>query len=306
MVQTIEYSVGIHTERRVVTSVVLRPGIVRQEIVGGPAVELPRRLKGPFVKVMGEEIKHKHGQKLQTLYKKLCSKMGTSQALVNAILAIVSQQFKKVIPRRFIVGKWADMGSIMVEEFPNWTDVWRNISSAAEHCKSLIDDEVVDALFRFFDYNVKQIFKFLNPSPTEESAAVLGALYTVSHGRFLTAECYTLTSALGAKHIAKCWRMASLRKKHLKRDTDYNCDIMSKIYSNLAAQAEIFDRASITGHFVFLGAHNAVFSFLESLDENSSEDMPPVHSLFDNGRRKKEVLLWAWKYPGQDRWQEEI
>ncbi|PNF18922.1 hypothetical protein B7P43_G18160 [Cryptotermes secundus] len=215
--------------------------------------------------------------------------MGTSQALVNAILSIVSQQFKKVIPRRFIVGKWADMGSIMVEEFPNWADVWRNISSAAKHCKSLIDDEVVNALSRFFDYNVKQIFKFLNPSPTEESATVLGGLYTVSHGRLPTAECYTLTSALGAKHIVKCWRMASLRKKHLKRDTDYNCNIMSKIYSSLIAQAEIFDPASITRHFVFFGVHNAIFSFLESLGENSSEDMPPVHSHFltMDGERKK-------------------
>jgi hypothetical protein len=83
-------------------------------------------------------------------------------------------------------------------------------------------NDVVDSLFRYFDYNVKQTFKFMNQTPNEHSATVLGVLHMVGHGRFPTPECYTLTSALGPVHIAKCWRMAATRRKYKMRSNELN------------------------------------------------------------------------------------
>jgi hypothetical protein len=150
---------------------------------------------------------------------------------------IVAQQFKRNVPKKFIIGHWKDMGDILVEEFPNWADTWKNIANAARHCKSVISDDVVESIFQFFDYNIKQTFKFMNPDPNEHSSTVLGVLYMISHGRLPTAESYTLTSALGPTHIAKCWRMASSRKRYLSKDSEMNNNVMSRVYSGLATQA---------------------------------------------------------------------
>jgi hypothetical protein len=57
--------------------------------------------------------------------------MGPSQALANAIY-IVSQQFKRAVPKKFIIGNWKDMGDIMVNEFPIWADTWKNVTNAAK------------------------------------------------------------------------------------------------------------------------------------------------------------------------------
>jgi hypothetical protein len=289
VVQTIEYSVGTHTERKKVSSIKIQPGLLLQEVTGSFAVELPRRIRGPMFKVVGEELRHTHGHRFQTIYRKFAAKMGPSQALVNSLIVMVSQQFKRVIPKSFIVARWIDMGNVLVKEFPGWADVWKNVCNAARTCKTIIDDEVVKSLFGYFDFKIKQAFKFLDPKPSEETATVLGVLYMVGHGRFPTAETYTLTSGLGPKHIAKCWRMASLRKRLLRKDTNLNNDIMSRVYSSLAAQAEAYSAQSSTKNSVLLGAHNAILSYLESLDEGSSNDILPVHSHFlvIEGERKR-------------------
>jgi hypothetical protein len=104
-------------------------------------------------------------------------KMGPSQALANAVITIVAQQFKKIVPKSFILGRWKEMGTIMMKEFPNWASIWNNVCNSAKHCKSLFDDRVVNSLFQFFDYNVKQTFKFTIPKAKEESASVRSTLY---------------------------------------------------------------------------------------------------------------------------------
>jgi hypothetical protein len=289
LVQSVEYSVGLHKEVRVVGRVHLKPGFVRQEITSGLEIAVPGRSSGPAVRIIGEEIRHRHGAKLATVFQKLCSKMGASQALVNAIILITAQQFKRVVPKKIIMGRWKDMGALITEEFPNWAEIWRNISSAARSCKSVIDDEVVDALFRHFDYNVKQAFKFLDPTPTKHSATVLGVLYMVSHGRFPTAESYTVTSALGPSYVAKCWRMASSRKRFLAGEGEWNNILMSRVYEALAIQASAYDSKSSTRHTVVLGAHQAIQSFLEEVYDGSSEDLFdfPISFLVQEKERRR-------------------
>jgi hypothetical protein len=90
IVQEIEYSSGIHKETRIVGRVHVRPGFLRQEITGGLAIEIPSTSRGHYVKIMGEEVKYRRGSNLQTTFRKLCAKMGTSQALANAIIHIVT------------------------------------------------------------------------------------------------------------------------------------------------------------------------------------------------------------------------
>jgi hypothetical protein len=268
-IQAVEYSVGTHKETRVVGTIHLKPGFMRQEITGGLGIQVPSGFKGPVVEVLGEELRHEHGSNLNTMFRELCSKVGPSQALANAMIHVVSQQFKREAPKRFIIGSWKEMGNIMKEEFPNWPETWKNVTNAAKHCKSVLSDEVVDSLFRYFDSNVKQTFKFMNPKPNEHSATVLGVLYMVSHGRLPTPECYTLTSALGTVYIAKCWRMASMRRKYNTRGNEINNSLISRIYSGLATQAAAYNPLSGTKQTVILGAHQAILSFLEELQENS-------------------------------------
>ncbi|PNF41069.1 hypothetical protein B7P43_G06242 [Cryptotermes secundus] len=213
-----------------------------------------------------------------TIYKKFCEKMGSSQALANAIISVVSLQFKRTVPRAFIVGRWKEMGTIMASEFPNWPSIWNNVCNSAKHCKSLMDDKVVDALFRFFDYNVKQTFKFMIPKATEESATVLGLLYMVSHGRLPMPESYTLTSALGPMHISRCWRMTSIRKKLQRRDYELNNELMARIYSAIAMQADVYSPTSGTKQTIIFGAHNAILAFMEEMSEGSSLDVAELHA----------------------------
>jgi hypothetical protein len=280
LVQEIEYTVGVHKETRTVGRVHVKPGFIRQEVTSGIAVSIPSTSRGPYVKIVGEEIRHRHGVSIQVLFRKLSSRMGPSQALANAIIHVVAQQFKRIIPKKFIVGKWKDMGEIVDSEFPTWPEVWKNICHAARHCKSIMSDDIVDALFRYFDHGVKQTFKLMDPTINEYSSTVLGALYMVSHGRLPTPESYTLTSALGPTHIAKCWRMASTRKRYLSRGSDLNNALMSQIYSGLATQAMAYNPESGTKQTVILGAHQSIVSYLEELKEGSLSDVPEFSTHF--------------------------
>jgi hypothetical protein len=167
-----------------------------------------------------------------------------------------------------------------MEEFPNWPTIWKEVVEAAKSCKSSLDDEVVNAVFQYFDYNVKQAFKHMNPVPNEESATVLGVLYVIGHGRLTTPECYHLTSVLGPKHIAKCWRMAVTRRRFMRKEDILNKHLMTKIYSALAVEADAYDVSISTKHTVILAAHIATLSFLEEQDSGSSADIRDFSAYF--------------------------
>jgi hypothetical protein len=222
--------------------------------------------------------------------------MKHSQAVVNAILTVLAQQFPRSVPSSMVLGRWAGMGDLMEREFPDWRNHWGSIMSADKACHQVLTDEIVGMILKYFDFNHKQTLKFMNPSPNDYSSTVLGVLYMMSHGRLPTPECYTLTSALGAEHIAKCWRMAAHRKRLQNRRNDPQMGLMAQIYQYLSAQAFSYHRGASTKQEVANAIHSASCAFIELNDQEGSADLGEFPTHFLTSPNQREVYYYYY-YP---------
>lgn len=228
------------------------------------------------IRVAGDEHGLGRIERADRVLKRYLTMVGTTQALLCTMLELTLRMFPNKMNLPVIQAQATCCTQVMESEFPEWASHYVPMVKWARGRCNKLSNEIVASLFPNGQRWEKgrTALTFLSTREDEGSLQVATMLYRTANGRPMNSASYSATSALGLKHIARCWNVAHIvrRGERARRGVF----VQSEIYHALHIHAKSSSSRSELCNAILQGIISAATSL--SRDFRNMKASPAVNS----------------------------